>query len=71
MIQKQFKVDGTPLENVKEFTYLGSMLTNFLHCTREIIFRFAKAKAALIVLEKKIGNDILKNKPCNIRHLHA
>jgi hypothetical protein len=34
------------VENVKEFNYLGSMITNDARCTREIKARIAMAKAA-------------------------
>jgi hypothetical protein len=34
------------VENVEEFNYSGSMITNDARCTREIKARFAMAKAA-------------------------
>jgi hypothetical protein len=34
------------VENVEEFKYLGSMITNDTKCTREIKARIAMAKAA-------------------------
>jgi hypothetical protein len=34
------------VENVEEFTYLGSMITDDVRCTREITARIAMAKAA-------------------------
>jgi hypothetical protein len=34
------------VENVKEFNYLGSMITDDARCTREIKARIAMAKAA-------------------------
>jgi hypothetical protein len=40
------KIDKKPVENVEEFNYLGSMITNDARCTREIKARFAMAKAA-------------------------
>jgi hypothetical protein len=42
----QIKIDKNPVENVKEFNYLGSMITNDARCTREIKARIAMAKAA-------------------------
>jgi hypothetical protein len=40
-------VDQKQLENVEQFNYLGSMITNYARCTREIKSRIAMAKAAL------------------------
>jgi hypothetical protein len=34
------------VENLEEFNYLGSMITNDAKCTREIKARIAMAKAA-------------------------
>jgi hypothetical protein len=34
------------MENVEEFNYLGSMITNDARCTREIKARIAMAEAA-------------------------
>jgi hypothetical protein len=42
----QIKIDNRPVENVEEFNYLGSMITNYARCTREIKARIAMAKAA-------------------------
>jgi hypothetical protein len=42
----QTKKDKKPVENVEEFNYLGSMITNDARCTREIKARIAMAKAA-------------------------
>jgi hypothetical protein len=42
----QIKIGKKPVENVKEFNYLGSMNTNDARCTREIKARIAMAKAA-------------------------
>jgi hypothetical protein len=41
----QIKIDKKPVENVGEFNYLGSMITNDARCTREIKARIAMAKA--------------------------
>jgi hypothetical protein len=38
--------DRKPVDNVEEFNYLGSMITNDARCTREIKARIAMAKAA-------------------------
>jgi hypothetical protein len=40
------KIDQKQLENVKCFTYLGSLLTDDGRCTCEIKSRIAMAKAA-------------------------
>jgi hypothetical protein len=42
----EIKTDKKPVENVEEFSYLGSMITNDARCTREIKARIAMAKAA-------------------------
>jgi hypothetical protein len=42
----QIKINKKPVENVEEFNYLGSMITNDARCTREIKVRIAMAKAA-------------------------
>jgi hypothetical protein len=42
----QIKIDKRPVENVEEFNYLGSMITNDARCTLEIKARIAMAKAA-------------------------
>jgi hypothetical protein len=43
----QIKIDKKPVENVKEFNYLGSMIRNDARCTREIKAKIAMAKAAI------------------------
>jgi hypothetical protein len=42
----QIKIDKKPVENVEEFYYLGSMITNDARCTLEIKARIAMAKAS-------------------------
>jgi hypothetical protein len=42
----QIKIDKKLVENVEEFNYLGSMITNDARCTREIKARIAMAIAA-------------------------
>jgi hypothetical protein len=42
----QIKIDTNPVENVEEFNYLGSTITNDIRCTREIKSRIVMAKAA-------------------------
>jgi hypothetical protein len=49
----QIKIDKQPVENVEEFNYLGSMITNDARCTREIKARIAMAKAVLKKKKKK------------------
>jgi hypothetical protein len=39
-------IDRTPADNVEDFNYLGSMITNDARYTREIKARIAMAKAA-------------------------
>ena len=51
-IERQITLEGEVLENVREFVYLGSTFTHDLSCKREVILRFAKAKAALAALDK-------------------
>jgi hypothetical protein len=41
----QIKIDKKPVENVKEFNYLGSMIRNDVRYTREMKARIAMAKA--------------------------
>jgi hypothetical protein len=38
-------IDLKQLQNVDYFSYLGSMITNYARCTREIKSRIAMAKA--------------------------
>jgi hypothetical protein len=61
-IEKRIEVDRTMLENVSEFTYLGSTFTFDLDCKRGVTLRFAKAKAVLVALEK-----IWKSKSITLR----
>jgi hypothetical protein len=42
----QIKIDENPVENVEEFNYLGSMITNDAKCTQQIKARIAMAIAA-------------------------
>jgi hypothetical protein len=42
----QIKVDKKPVENMEEFNYLGTMITNDARCAREIKASIAMAKAA-------------------------
>jgi hypothetical protein len=39
-------INQKQLENVEYFSYLGSMITNYTRCTREIKSRISMAKAA-------------------------
>src|SRR6218665_2940801 len=45
-------IDGRHLENVEQFTYLGSNMTYDLDNMREVCTRLAKATAALKAMEK-------------------
>jgi len=44
----QITIDQKQRENVEYFIYLGSVMTSDARCTREIKFRIAMAKAAII-----------------------
>jgi hypothetical protein len=50
------------VENVEEFNYLGSMITNDARCTREIKARIAMAKAAFnkTLLASKLDLELRK-----------
>ena len=45
------KVNGEEIQNVEEFTYLGSTITYDLDCKKEVTLRFAKAKRVLMALD--------------------
>ena len=55
-------VDGSALENVEQFEYLGSLITWDNDCSKEIVRRMAKAWSAMT----EFGN-IWKNKMISIR----
>ena len=44
--QIQIIIDQKQPDNAEYFNYLGSKITNYARCTREIKSRFAMAKAA-------------------------
>ena len=44
--QIQIIIDQKQLDNAEYLNYLGSKITNYARCTREIKSRFATAKAA-------------------------
>ena len=50
--QEKSLIDGRHLENVEQFTYLGSNTTYDLDNMREVRTRLAKATAALKAMEK-------------------
>ena len=50
-MEEPLKVNGEEIENVEEFTYLGSTVTYDLGCTREVTLQFAKAKGMLMALD--------------------
>ena len=47
---EKLEVNGEELQNVEEFTYLGSTITYDPDCMRDITLRFAKAKSVLMAL---------------------
>ena len=50
-IEEKLKVNGEGVQNVEEFTYLGSTVTYDLDCKREVTIRLSKAKGMLMALE--------------------
>jgi hypothetical protein len=42
----EIKIDKEPVENMEEFDYLGSTITNDARCTREIKAGIVMARAA-------------------------
>ena len=46
-MRTQFLVGDTVIENVEEFTYLGSVLTWDNECTRDVRARIVKAQAVM------------------------
>jgi hypothetical protein len=51
------------VENVEEFKYLGTMITNYARCTREITARFTMAKSAFnkkTLFTSKIDSELKK-----------
>lgn len=51
-IEKELKVDGESIENVKSFNYLGSLLTYDNDCSKEITSRIAKGKGMMANFNK-------------------
>lgn len=51
-IPRKVRVDGVELDNVEQFTYLGSNVTHDLDCSKELAVRIAKATANLKALDK-------------------
>jgi hypothetical protein len=60
----QIKIDKKPGENVEEFNYLGSMITNDARCTWVIKVRIAMAKAAFnkkkTLFRSKLDSELRK-----------
>ena len=50
-IEEKLKVNGEEVQNVEEFTYLGSTVTYDIDCKREATLRLSKAKGMLMALE--------------------
>ena len=50
-MEETLKVNGEEIQNVEEFTYLGSTVTYDLDCKKEVTLRFAKAKGVLMALD--------------------
>ena len=49
-MEETLEVNGEEIQNVEEFTYLGSTVTYDLDCKKEMTLRFAKAKGVLMAL---------------------
>ena len=45
-------LEGQPLENVKEFSYLGSFVDTFGGTDKDALTRIGKARAVFIMLKK-------------------
>ena len=45
-------VEGQPLENVKEFSYLGSVVDTLGGTDKDVLTRIGKARAVFIMLKK-------------------
>ena len=50
-MEETLKVNGEEIQNVEEFTCLGSTVTYDLDCKKEVTLRFAKAKGVLMALD--------------------
>ena len=50
-IDEEIELDGSNLENVKEFTYLGSLISSSGDCSEDIRIRITKGKVAVNALE--------------------
>ena len=50
-MEETLEVNGEEIQNVEEFTYLGSTATYDLDCKKEVTLRFAKAKGVLMALD--------------------
>ncbi len=61
-IEKNLIINNTEVENVEEFTYLGSVITWDNDCSVEINRRIDKARSAMASLK-----DIWKNKQINLQ----
>lgn len=61
-MEQEICIDGIQLENVEDFTYLGSKMTHDLDCKSEIKVRTAKGMTALKALDK-----VWKSKSISLR----
>ena len=61
-LAKKIVVDGIQLENVENFTYLGSNMTYDLDGRKEVLVRIAKASAALKAMDKIWKSKAIKLK---------
>ncbi len=50
------QIDGEKIEELKQFEYLGSTISNDGHCIREVTIRIAKAKTQFTKLKKFLCN---------------
>ena len=50
-MEETLEMNGEEIQNVEEFTYLGSTATYDLDCKKEVTLRFANAKDVLMALD--------------------
>ena len=72
--QVQIMIDQRRLENLEYFSYVGSMITNYARCTREIKSKIAMAKTAFskknTVFTNKLDLNVRKERvKCYIRSI--
>lgn len=55
-------MNNTPLDDVTEFTYLGSIITKDGDCTMDINARISKARQSFEILKTYGNEQVSKNK---------